>query len=894
MFTPKTQIAFALTSLVVCILIVTKSVGLVPNRAQTITNARGKLCESIALGGSALLSSTKNIRAFEALLKSVVERNPQLLSAGLRRTSTVDASHVVGGSESDSESHCTDSSVTKSDLAKSDYIIATEGHAKQWMLPDGNLSTDEFMYVPLLDATNNWGQLELCFVSIRGGQFGDFIDPDAGGMILFAGPLCFLMFSFVLGIMLKQLDPSGAVPKRVTEALDSLAEGLLIVDTRDRVLMANQAFAGVLGVMPKKLIGKPASQFRWLVDGESKPVNLPWQQALELKRPLSNCWLQLIGKDNEIRSFSVNASPIVAGQDGNYRGVLVTFDDVTVLEKHKAELGVAKEAAESANRAKSQFLANMSHEIRTPINAILGFTDVLRRGMETDEAKRLNYLHTIYSSGSHLIELINDILDLSKIEAGKLELEIAPASPYQIMCEVVDVLQVRAEQSGISLRSEVDGLIPTMIRTDATRLRQILMNLIGNAIKFTEQGGVIVVCRLVGNQSIGSGRNRMDPLSSCLEYVVVDTGMGMSPEQCERIFNPFEQADASVTRRFGGTGLGLSISKRFADALGGSIQVHSEVGKGSAFTVRVGTGSLDGIEMQDENTARAAIESHRHICSTMSNSLLPCSGSVLLVDDGESNREFVSIVIRKLGLEVTEAENGQEALHAAAANEFDIILMDMQMPVMDGYSATCELRRRGFGNPIVAMTANSTHEDQKKCESVGCDGFLAKPIDIDHLVQLLHERLGQSEDGVSECIEPAANSVEAVQADNFPSLGKTSGENDVVLDLEVASELIFSTLPTEDSDFRMIVRKFMETLPAKIENMCDAWDSQDFHELENLAHWLKGAGGTVGFGCFTEPAIQLEQAAKHEKTDAVGVLLGRIIDIARLIRLDTKMECAVQ
>ena len=530
MFTAKTKIAFALSGVVTCLLIASKMLGVVPERGKAVMNGRAKLCESIAITGSILLDQTTDAAHLETALIGIVKRNPDLLSAGLRD-------------------------------AEQNYLVSTKSHDSNWTLADDESSNERCMFVPLFGASGRIGRLELCFTPIVNNRVASFIDADVGTLILFVGPCTFLAFSFVLGLVLKQLDPSGAVPKRVVEALDSLAEGLLIIDVRDRVLLANQAFGNVIGVDSEKLIGYRAARLGWLANGEPLREEAPWQEALAAERPVSNRPLQLQGKNGLLRSFVVNASPVVTGSDGKFRGVLVTFDDVTTLEQKKVELGEAKDAAETANRAKSEFLANMSHEIRTPMNAILGFTDVLRRGLEDDQNKRLKYLDTIHSSGSHLIELINDILDLSKIEAGKLELEISAASPYQIMSEVVDVLKVRAEQKGIYLRRTIDGQIPESIQTDSTRLRQVFTNIIGNAIKFTEQGGVELICCFDPSQT------------DSIEFKVVDTGIGMTQQQAERIFNPFEQADSSVTRRFGGTGLGLSISKRFAEALGGHISV---------------------------------------------------------------------------------------------------------------------------------------------------------------------------------------------------------------------------------------------------------------------------------------------------------------------------------
>ncbi len=843
MFSPKTRIAFSLTGIVVCLIVTAKLIGFVPRRAEAVIAGRGQLCESIAMSGSALLTQSSDIRSFEALLSGVVQRNPELLSAGLRTT-------------------------------KDRYIMQTEGHAGNWQLPDGESSNDQFMFVPLLGTNQTRGQLELCFAPIKSVSVGAVFDADAGGLLLFVGPSSFLVFSFVLGLMLKQLDPSGAIPKRVADALNSLAEGLLIVDTRDCILYANESFAGAFGVDQKKLIGQRSSRLGWLEDGQKVSDALPWQRALEEARPVSNLSLQLRNDDGDLRSFVVNASPIVAGQDGKFKGVLVTFDDVTTLEQQKVALGQAQEAAESANRAKSEFLANMSHEIRTPMNAILGFTDVLRRGLEQDEGKRARYLDTIHSSGSHLIELINDILDLSKIEAGKLNLELAPTSPFGIMTEVVDVLKVRAEQKGILLQCAVHQQIPETIQTDPTRVRQVLTNLVGNAIKFTETGGVLVNCHLP------------DPSAGVLAFDIADTGIGMTDDQAARIFNPFEQADSSVTRRFGGTGLGLSISKRFAEALGGDIQVKSKPGQGTVFKVRIETGSLDGISMHDEATARQKLDTKRNAQTDIRTAQIR-KASILLVDDGESNREFLSIVLGELGMQVTEAENGQQAVDALDISDFDLVLMDMQMPVMDGYTATRTLRDRGVTIPIIALTANAMQDDQKKCEASGCDGFLAKPVDMDRLTELLRDRLGEShglpgavslpEAAIERDVPPPDD--DAVQ--HVPSEQQTEG-----------SGLILSTLLVKDPAFRPIIAKFIDRLPERLEKMCDAWDHRDYVELKEQAHWLKGAGGTVGFGVFTEPAKRLEGLAQDKCESELENALSDLIDLAVRIRLDPDLPSA--
>ncbi|HRX83144.1 MAG TPA: ATP-binding protein, partial [Pirellulaceae bacterium] len=390
---------------------------------------------------------------------------------------------------------------------------------------------------------------------------------------------------FYFARKLQDLDPSKAVPERVRGALDTLTEGLLVVDKNERIAFSNQAIADSLGCTPQKLVGSRVDQLPWVsLDEAHVETKRPWAIAIKEQQRQPGVVMGLQGPRG-LRTMMAHAAPVL-GPTGDLHGVLTSFEDITELENAKAELRESKEAADAANRAKSDFLANMSHEIRTPMNAILGFTDVMRRGLATLESQRRDYLNTIHASGQHLLNLINDILDISKIEAGGLELELTRCSPHKILGEVVSIMKGRAEDKGIYLRFRSEGGLPETILTDPTRVRQLVTNLVGNAIKFTEEGGVEIVARIVSE----CGRPQMS-------IAVTDTGIGMTNEQAAKVFNPFVQADASVTRRFGGTGLGLSISKRFAEALGGVITVASKPGKGSTFTATIETGPIKNIRV---------------------------------------------------------------------------------------------------------------------------------------------------------------------------------------------------------------------------------------------------------------------------------------------------------
>jgi len=402
----------------------------------------------------------------------------------------------------------------------------------------------------------------------------------------------------------------------------------------------------------------------------------------------------------------------------------------------------ARQAAEAASRTKSEFLANMSHEIRTPMTSILGFSDLLAEGCE----QRCHFareqlpalLQTIRRNGEYLLQIINDILDLSKIEAGQMVVERIACAPLRLLAEVHALLAERAASRGLTLQVECEGPLPEFIQSDPTRLRQILINLVGNALKFTEQGGVRVVARLLCDEA---GRDDDTPLAGRLQITVYDTGIGMAPAELERLFRPFTQADSSTTRRYGGTGLGLTISRRLAQLLGGDITVSSTPGEGSTFHLTVATGSLAGVRLLGAAECDPASPSEQPAPPAAQ-----VRGRVLYAEDGPDNQRLISFLLRRAGCEVTTVENGRLALEAALAAEragtpYDVVLMDMQMPQMDGYTATAMLREQGYGGRIVALTAHAMLQDREKCLAAGCDDYASKPIDRATLLETVRRNV---------------------------------------------------------------------------------------------------------------------------------------------------------
>ena len=396
-----------------------------------------------------------------------------------------------------------------------------------------------------------------------------------------------------------------------------------------------------------------------------------------------------------------------------------------------ASLEESKQAAEAANRSKSEFLANMSHEIRTPTSVIIGYADVLCETKQVDLKLReqREALEAIRRNGEYLLTIINDILDISKIEAGKLQIERVVCSPRAIITDTLQLLSVAADLKSVTLRANLPDDLPEWIQTDPMRAKQILTNLIGNAIKFTEHGEVSVSARL--NTSGDEPR---------LDFEIRDQGIGMTPEQVQRLFQPFTQADSSMSRRFGGTGLGLVISNSLATMLGGEVRVkETQHGVGTCMLASLATGPLDVDPPADQSAISQEVE-FSDSGEVESDASLACR--VLLAEDGLDNQRLISFVLRKAGATVTIVENGRLALEEAlkAAEEkapYAVILMDMQMPEMTGYEAAEELRRRGYEGPIIALTAQALADDKAKSLDAGCDMYLAKPFKRAELVELV-------------------------------------------------------------------------------------------------------------------------------------------------------------
>ncbi len=824
----KAQIAIAQALLLASIVILAAIFGVIPNRRAADMQGRAKLCEALAVN-TAILIHRNDTESLRAMLETVVERHPQMLSVA----------------------------INKADKGR---IIEVGDHSANWNPLADQVSVDRQLTVPIRNGDAKWGAFEVRFEPLGATGIHGFLQDPTLHLVVFVGCVAFVFNYFYFARKLQDLDPSKAVPDRVRGALDTLTEGLLVVDKNERIVFSNQAIADSLGREPQQLVGGRVDQLPWVSTDEAHvETKRPWALAIKDKQRQKGVVMGLQGPRG-VRTVMAHAAPVL-GPAGDLHGVLTSFEDITELENAKAELRESKEAADAANRAKSDFLANMSHEIRTPMNAILGFTDVMRRGLATLESQRREYLNTIHASGQHLLNLINDILDISKIEAGRLELELTQCSPHKILAEVVSIMKVRADDKGIYLRFRSEGGLPETIYTDPTRVRQLVTNLVGNAIKFTEEGGVEIVARVVHI----AGRPQ-------LAIDVIDTGIGMTDEQASKVFQAFVQADASVTRRFGGTGLGLSISKRFAEALGGGITVASKPGQGSTFTATIETGPIRQVRMISDEESKAQ-EARVTQVSGIQVELPPCR--ILIADDVEANRKLIQLVLANAGAEIGQAANGQEAYELARDGDFDMILMDMQMPVMDGFAAVRKLRSEGYDKPIYALTADAMKGSEEACYAAGCSGFLTKPIDLDKILQTVAEVIREvNPQRVRQVVDETPETVAAAEDPLAPAGTETP---DLVMPMNLA---------LDPAALREIARDYLPYLQEQIAELSNAWDQREFDAVAKIAHSIKGSAGTFGLDQFTEPAAKLQHLAAKRQEDAMEAAVTQLVLLAETAELE--------
>jgi PAS domain S-box-containing protein len=613
------------------------------------------------------------------------------------------------------------------------------------------------------------------------------------------------------------------------ELFNTVPTPIYYKDTDGVFLGVNSAWESFFGRKREDVIGKTVHDL-YTDDEDSASLHYSKDQQLWKDSTRQIYEKSLRTPDGTLHHVLYSKAPFSL-TDGSVAGLIGTLTDLTALKNIEAKMRRAfaeKITAESASNSKSTFLANMSHEIRSPLTAIIGFSEMLT-DRHTTMADRVDASNTIIKAGKHLLQIINDILDLSKVEAGKLDIDHSPVDIFTLLREVSALTRMQAHEKGIDFHLDYSFPLPQIINTDPVRLKQVLLNLATNAVKFTKDGHVKI-------------HVRFDYDTGLIYFSVIDTGIGLTTEQQERLFNPFAQADTSTTRNYGGTGLGLFLSKQLCEKLGGTISTDSEPGKGSCFTASVDAGSPG----KEDFVTAPTTDSLNH---PELNEHLKLQGKILLAEDNLDNQRFITMLLTRMGATVSIADNGGQTVEKALEHDFDLILMDMQMPVLDGLQATRLLREKGYAKPIVALTANAFSSDIEFCLEAGCNEFLSKPIDQVKFSETLSHYL-------------ASHSGDSL--DNTP---------------------IRSSLLQTDPDFKDLIDTYIDHLPSYINDISHAFQNRDWETLDQLSHNLKGVSGNYGFLELSELAgtLMFESTKKYE--DGVQATLDEIANLGKRIEL---------
>lgn len=601
---------------------------------------------------------------------------------------------------------------------------------------------------------------------------------------------------------------------RIRSIVDFAVDSIVVIDERGVVESFNPAAERMFGYREDEIRGRNVALLmedaeaslhdgyllNYLKTGAAKVIGVG-REAIGRRR------------DGSVFPLELTVSEMRLGEQRKFTGIL---RDITARKKAEQDLQLALQEAEAANRAKSQFLANISHEVRTPMAAILGYADMLRQAdLRNDDRERL--LGALRRNGEHLLQIINDVLDVSKIEFGGIETEIAATPLWPLVMEAVEAARVRAAERRLELEVVPIGRLPASISTDALRLRQILDNLLSNAVKFTDAGAIQVRVRCDQRKSG----------SSSIVLEVEDQGIGMSEEQVSRLFRPFSQVDTSYSRKYSGTGLGLSICKRLAEAMGGTIAVRSVPGEGSCFTVRLPVAPADltsWAEPEDASGAAGRADPSRGSAAIRGlNEGAQAGrprGRLLLAEDSPDNRTILTFFLERAGYVVEHAVNGREALQKALQGNVDLVLMDMQMPEMDGYEATRELRKSGFTKPIIALTAHAMRGHDQTCIAQGCSAYLSKPVDPETLNATVGAELAR------DAANRTAPSAEATPSAPSAANGAADAPVDELAGLRAA---------------------YVASLPGRVADLRDAFQRGNWGRLGELAHQMKGSAPMYGF-----------------------------------------------
>jgi PAS domain S-box-containing protein len=586
--------------------------------------------------------------------------------------------------------------------------------------------------------------------------------------------------------------------------------GLLEVDDEEKIQFANQSLCDMSGYTLNELIGKKAST---LFAKEKDEEYIESKNELR-KKGISDAYeICLKNKNGETKWWLISGAPRY-NDNGDLVGTIGIHLDITEQKLLELELIDAREQAESSVNAKQMFLANMSHEIRTPMNAILGMTNQLDKTKLTSEQHF--YLSTIHSAADNLLIIINDILDLSKIDAGKLTLEKIGFEPKTVMNRVMQVMEHRAEEKGLDfISSGFDEDLSPVLLGDPYRLNQVLLNLISNAIKFTQKGTVDITCKMLAD----------DASKQTIAFTVADTGIGMDESFAKNLFDKFSQEDSSIIRKYGGTGLGMSICKELVDLMNGSIQVNSKKNVGTSISVIIDfeKGSIKDLPLKEVVATDTSLLKGKKI---------------LVTDDNEMNQLVAATILLNYGAEITEAFNGAEAIEKIKSTAFDLVLMDVQMPVMDGIEAIKIIRKNVDKHlPVVALTAYAINGDNQKCIAAGMNDYLSKPFEESQLLNIVSKWLGKS------LLKEKDTAVKVDEA--------------ALYDLSKLNEIARGN----EAFINKMIKLFIEQIPAATAAIQAAYLAKDFDSIKRTAHRIKPSIDNMGINSLTKVVREIETLA---------------------------------
>jgi PAS domain S-box-containing protein len=617
---------------------------------------------------------------------------------------------------------------------------------------------------------------------------------------------------------------------KLSAMISAMEEGVVFADANNTIIEINNYMCRFMGKVRDEILGKRVEDIH-----HGKRLEKILSMIEQFRKEVVTIPLvfqnSIVGKEVIFRM-----QPIY--RDGKYDGLVLNAIDVT-------ELVQARQQAEAANKAKSEFLARMSHEMRTPMAAILGYND-LSMDPKIDYGARNNYLMVVRRNSEKLLLLINDILDLSKIEAGKISLNMQRCNVVSLLADVASTMRPRAGLRGNMLSVEYLSILPETILTDGNRLRQAIVNLVGNAVKFTENGQVRIQIHFL---------HQWRDNQPAVKIAIADTGIGISEEVLSRLFQPFNQGDTATSQKYGGTGLGLAISRHIAELLGGELSVKSVRGGGSTFTLIVPAGDLKGIKFFLQP---AEIIEDLGTHNYLQDSEILAGVTILVAEDSIDNQELIGIMLSKAGAKVVFAENGRIAVDKAQSDFFDVILMDLNMPEMDGYEATRLLRSRGYDRPILALTANVMSDDKERCLAAGCNDHLGKPINYMQMIRTVAWHAGK-------VIPESADIVQVIK------------ENHAGNDNEIISQYV------DDPDIMPILGGYVERLGDQVDEMRSALSNARFEDLHRLAHRMKGSGGNYGYTMLTDAAKLLEDAAQAQDLQSAGEALHKVAFLCQSI-----------